>query len=64
VIDQTELESAKSSHVYSITRTMSTNLEAAERSYVVEFLEGLPRNYPIRLLNEAGVFITLRKLMG
>jgi hypothetical protein len=52
VIDETELESAKSSHVYSVARDVGTNLEAAKMGYVTEFLKGLPKDYPMRLLKK------------
>lgn len=47
-----ELESAKSSHVYSVAKTMRTNLEAAKMGYVTEFLQGLPKDHPMRLLKK------------
>jgi len=50
VIDDTELESAKSSHVYSVARNMNTNLEAARMGYITEFIQGLPKNHPLSLL--------------
>ena len=52
MIDETELESAKSSHVYSVARLMGTNLEAAKMGYVTEFLQGLPKDHPMRLLKK------------
>jgi hypothetical protein len=64
VIHETELEAAKSSHVYSVTAKMTTNLKAAERSYVNEFLRGLPKDYPIHLLNKAEVDKFIDWLMG
>lgn len=55
MIDETELESAKSSHVYSVARGMGTNLEAAKMAYVTEFLKGLPKDYPMQLLRKMEV---------
>lgn len=52
MIDETELESAKSSHVYFVARGVGTNLEAAKMGYVTEFLKGLPKDYPMRLLKK------------
>ena len=52
MIDETELESAKSSHVYSVVRSMGTNLEAAKMAYVNEFLKDLPKDYPLQLLKK------------
>lgn len=52
MIDETELESAKSSQVYSVARSMGTNLEAAKMGYVTEFLKGLPKDHPMRLLKK------------
>lgn len=52
MIDETELESAKSSHVYSVARSMGTNLEAAKMGYVTEFLKGLPKDHPMRFLKK------------
>ena len=31
---------------------METKLEAAEMGYVTEFLKGLPKDYPMRLLKK------------
>ena len=52
MIDETELESAKSSHVYSVAKSMGTNLEAAKMGYVTEFLKDLPKDYPMQLLRK------------
>jgi len=52
VIDETEIESAKSSHVHSVARGVGTNLEAAKMGYVTEFLKGLPKDHPMRLLKK------------
>lgn len=52
MIDETELESAKSSHVYSVARNMNTNLEAARMAYINEFIKGLPKDYPLALLKK------------
>jgi hypothetical protein len=51
-IDETELESAKSSHVYSVARNMKTNLEAARMGYITEFIQGLPKDHPLTVLKK------------
>ena len=50
MIDDTELESAKSSHVYSVARNMNTNLETARMGYITEFIKGLAKDNPLTLL--------------
>ena len=55
VINETDLEGAKSSHVYAVVKPMGTNLEAAQTGYETEFLRGLPKDFPIRLLRLAEV---------
>jgi hypothetical protein len=52
VIDETELEGAKSSYVYSVARAMGTNLEAAKMGYATEFLKLLPKDHPMRFLKK------------
>lgn len=55
MISETELESAKSSHVYEVADSMGTNLEAAEIGYVLEFLKGLPKDHPRQMLKKMEV---------
>lgn len=55
MIDETELESAKSSEVYNVAVSMGTNLEAAEMGYITEFLKGLPKDYPMQMLKKMEV---------
>jgi hypothetical protein len=55
VINDTELESAKSSHVYQVAESMGTNLEAAKIGYVLEFLKGLPKDHPMQMLKKMEV---------
>lgn len=55
MIDETELESAKSSEVYNVAVSMGTNLEAAEMGYIVEFLKDLPKDHPMQMLKKMEV---------
>ena len=55
MINDTELESAKSSHVYQVAESMGTNLEAAKIGYVLEFLKGLPKDHPMQMLKKMEV---------
>lgn len=55
MIDETELESAKSSEVYNVVVSMDTNLEAAKMGYVVEFLKELPKDHPMQMLKKMEV---------
>jgi hypothetical protein len=58
-IDETEVESAKSSLVFPVADSMGTNLEAAKVGYVMEYLKGLPKDYSMRMLKimtEVGCF--------
>jgi len=57
VIDETELESAKSSEVYNVAVSMGTNLQAAEMGYIVEFLKGLPKDHPMQMLKKMEVLL-------
>ena len=58
MIDETEVESAKSSLVYQVADSMGTNLEAAKVGYVAEFLKGLPKDHAMRMLK------TMTEVMG
>ena len=57
MIDETELESAKSSEVYNVAVSMGTNLQAAEMGYIVEFLKGLPKDHPMQMLKKMEVLL-------
>jgi len=52
VIGETELETAKSSYVYETTSKVTSKLTAAEKAYVDEYLQGLPKGFNINLLKE------------
>jgi len=46
------VESAKSSLVYQVAESMGTNLQAAKMGYVLEFLKGLPKDFPMTQLKK------------
>lgn len=50
MIDETELESAKSSHVYQVADSIGTNLEAAQIGYILEDLKQLSKDQPMEML--------------
>jgi hypothetical protein len=55
VINETELESAKSSHVYQVAESIGTNLEAAKIGYILEDLKELPKDHPMEMLKHMEV---------
>jgi hypothetical protein len=50
VIGETELEGGKSTFVYKTTAQVGTKLAAAEKDYVDEYLQGLPKGFNVSLL--------------